>query len=48
MISRDDLIRGMSALEKSGDEIRRTIVQELLETFVTPIDREDIYALSEY
>lgn len=43
---RDDLIREMSALEKSGDEIRRTIVQELLETFVTPIDREDIYALS--
>lgn len=43
---RDDFIRQMSVLEKSGDAVRRTIVQELLETFVTPIDREDIYSLS--
>ncbi len=33
-------------LEKDGDEVRRMLVDELNRTFVTPIDREDIYALS--
>lgn len=33
-------------LEKDADEIRRMLVDELNRTFVTPIDREDIYALS--
>ena len=32
--------------EKEADEIRRILIDELLKTFVTPIDREDIYALS--
>ncbi|MCL6454872.1 MAG: DUF47 family protein [Alicyclobacillus sp.] len=43
---RDTMIERMSALEKDGDAIRKRIIQELLQTFVTPIDREDIYALS--
>lgn len=43
---RDEFIHRMSVLEKSGDEVRRIIIQELLDTFVTPIDREDIYSLS--
>lgn len=33
-------------LEKAGDEVRRILIDELNRTFVTPIDREDIHALS--
>jgi len=33
-------------IEKEADEIRRILVEELHKTFVTPMDREDIYALS--
>lgn len=33
-------------IEKEADELRRILVEELHKTFVTPIDREDIYALS--
>jgi hypothetical protein len=32
--------------EKLADEQRRILIDELLHTFVTPIDREDIFALS--
>jgi predicted phosphate transport protein (TIGR00153 family) len=32
--------------EKEADELRRILVDELNQTFVTPIDREDIFALS--
>jgi uncharacterized protein len=32
--------------EKNADEIRRILIDDLLHTFVTPIDREDIFALS--
>jgi predicted phosphate transport protein (TIGR00153 family) len=32
--------------EKRADEVRRILIDELLRTFVTPIDREDIFALS--
>jgi predicted phosphate transport protein (TIGR00153 family) len=33
-------------LEREADEVRRILIDELNRTFVTPIDREDIYALS--
>lgn len=33
-------------IEKDADEIRRILVDELNQTFVTPMDREDIHALS--
>jgi len=33
-------------MEREADEIRRILVEELHKTFVTPMDREDIYALS--
>jgi predicted phosphate transport protein (TIGR00153 family) len=33
-------------VEKEADELRRILVDELNRTFVTPIDREDIFALS--
>jgi predicted phosphate transport protein (TIGR00153 family) len=32
--------------EKEADEVRRILIDELLRTFVTPMDREDIFALS--
>lgn len=34
------------SLEKDADEIRRIMIDELNRTFVTPIDREDLFALS--
>jgi len=33
-------------IEKEADEVRRILVDELNRTFVTPMDREDIHALS--
>lgn len=33
-------------IEKEADESRRILVEELTKSFVTPIDREDIFALS--
>jgi predicted phosphate transport protein (TIGR00153 family) len=33
-------------LERDEDELRRVLIDELNRTFVTPIDREDIFALS--
>lgn len=33
-------------LEEDADDIRQKVVQELNKTFVTPIDREDIFVLS--
>ncbi|HVP80199.1 MAG TPA: DUF47 family protein [Thermodesulfobacteriota bacterium] len=33
-------------IEREADELRRILVEELDQTFVTPLDREDIYALS--
>lgn len=36
----------LSAQEKEADEVRRILIDELNRTFVTPIDREDIFTLS--
>jgi predicted phosphate transport protein (TIGR00153 family) len=36
----------LKAAEKEADEVRRILVDELNRTFITPIDREDIFALS--
>ena len=33
-------------VEREADELRRILVEELDQTFVTPLDREDIYNLS--
>lgn len=38
--------QAVKKIEKEADELRRFLVEELNRTFVTPIDREDIYALS--
>src|SRR3989304_10380539 len=42
----DALAIKLSAQEKEADEVRRILIDELNRTFVTPIDREDIFALS--
>ena len=34
------------AAEKDADEVRRILIDDLNRTFVTPMDREDIFALS--
>lgn len=36
----------VTRLEKEADDLRRVLIEELNRTFVTPIDREDIFALS--
>lgn len=36
----------ISMKEKEADEVRRILIDELNRTFVTPFDREDIFALS--
>ncbi len=33
-------------IEKEADEVQRILVHDLQQTFVTPIDREDIFSLS--
>jgi predicted phosphate transport protein (TIGR00153 family) len=40
------LAKDVSAIEKQADEVRRILIDELNRTFVTPIDREDIFSLS--
>lgn len=41
-----ELAEQVSKLEKEADEVRRILIDELNQTFVTPFDREDIFALS--
>lgn len=36
----------LTATEKEADEVRRILIDELNRTFITPLDREDIFALS--
>jgi len=42
----EELASKLMDLEKEADEVRRILIDELNRTFVTPIDREDIFALS--
>lgn len=41
-----DRIERIHEIEKEGDLVRHELVDKLNRTFITPIDREDIYALS--
>jgi hypothetical protein len=43
---RHDLARDILICEQDGDRITHDIIRRLNETFVTPIDREDIYELA--
>lgn len=40
------LAQRVTEIEKEADEVRRILIDELNRTFITPIDREDIFALS--
>ena len=41
-----ELAEQISLKEKEADEVRRILIDELNHSFVTPFDREDIFALS--
>jgi uncharacterized protein len=43
---RSELARDILICEQDGDRITHDIIQRLNQTFVTPIDREDIYSLA--
>lgn len=36
----------LARIEQEADDIRRVLIDELNQTFITPLDREDIFALS--
>ena len=40
------IARKVSETEKEADEIRHILIEELMHTFNTPFDREDIFAIS--
>jgi uncharacterized protein len=42
----DDQAVMVRRIEKEADEVRRILIDELNRTFVTPLDREDIFELS--
>jgi predicted phosphate transport protein (TIGR00153 family) len=42
----DEHAKAVEDAEKDADEVRRILVDELNRSFVTPFDREDIFALS--
>lgn len=41
-----DVAEELTMKEKEADEVRRILIDELNRTFITPFDREDIFALS--
>jgi uncharacterized protein len=41
-----EIAEQLNLKEKEADEVRRILIDELNRTFVTPFDREDIFALS--
>jgi predicted phosphate transport protein (TIGR00153 family) len=44
----ENVLEEMKRLEYEGDEVRRVLIDELHKTFVTPLDREDIYNISHH
>lgn len=41
-----NVARKISEKEKEADEVRRILIEELMNTFITPFDREDIFSIS--
>jgi len=41
-----EVAKRLVQVEKEADEVRRILIDELNRSFITPIDREDIFALS--
>jgi predicted phosphate transport protein (TIGR00153 family) len=50
VVSRDgvneDTLSKMAEIEHQADDVAHTIIEQLNKTFITPIDREDIHALT--
>jgi uncharacterized protein len=42
----EDMLSKMEEIEHLGDDAAHTIIEQLNKTFITPFDREDIYALT--
>ncbi len=42
----EDILSKMAAIEHQADDVAHTIIEQLNKTFITPIDREDIHALT--
>ncbi|MGE5295017.1 MAG: DUF47 domain-containing protein [Solirubrobacterales bacterium] len=42
----EEAISKMASIEHQGDTVAHTIIDQLNKTFITPFDREDIYALA--
>ena len=42
----EEQAKRLRSLEKEADELRRILIDDLNRTFITPIDREDLFALS--
>ncbi len=42
----EDQAKRVQIIEKEADELRRLLIDDLNRSFVTPIDREDLFALS--
>lgn len=42
----EELAKKVFDIERDADSVRRTLIDELNKTFVTPIDREDLFELS--
>ncbi len=43
-----EAVEKMNAKEAEADEVRRILIDELHNTFITPLDREDLFTLSLY
>jgi predicted phosphate transport protein (TIGR00153 family) len=41
-----ELVEQLKDIEREGDAARRVLIDELLHTYATPFDREDLFALS--
>lgn len=41
-----NVARKISEKEKEADEVRRILIEELMNTFITPFDREDVFSIS--
>ena len=41
-----DVVEQMKGIERDGDAKRRILIDELVRTYATPFDREDLFALS--
>jgi predicted phosphate transport protein (TIGR00153 family) len=42
----ENLLEQVKVIERAGDEKRRILIAELVHTYATPFDREDLFALS--